>query len=124
MEEGGNLQDHLSRFQNCVANLLKVDVKYKDDDKALLFLRSLSPSFKHFKTTIMFGKESIKLDEVMEAIQSYSKMDENTEGSQAHGLYTKGKERGRSENILERFSMNEAKPVTTPLAAHYRLSAL
>ncbi|TXG53866.1 hypothetical protein EZV62_019122 [Acer yangbiense] len=28
------------------------------------------------------------------------------------------------QNILERFNMNEAKPVTTPLAAHYRLSAL
>ncbi|KAK0572693.1 hypothetical protein LWI29_035568 [Acer saccharum] len=81
MEEGGNLQDHLSRFQNCVANLLKVDVKYDDDDKALLLLRSLPPSFKHFRTTIMFGKESLKLDEVMEAIQSYVKMDENTEGS-------------------------------------------
>ncbi|TXG69854.1 hypothetical protein EZV62_004789 [Acer yangbiense] len=26
--------------------------------------------------------------------------------------------------ILERFNMNEAKPMTTPLAAHYRLSAL
>ncbi|KAK0585355.1 hypothetical protein LWI29_027350 [Acer saccharum] len=38
MEKGGNLQDHLSRFQNCVANILKVDVKYEDDDKALLLL--------------------------------------------------------------------------------------
>ncbi|TXG63967.1 hypothetical protein EZV62_010961 [Acer yangbiense] len=28
------------------------------------------------------------------------------------------------QNILERFNMNEAKPVTTPLAAHYRLRAL
>ena len=91
--EGGNLQDHSSIFQNCVANILKVDVKYEDDDKALLLLRSLPPSFKHFKTTIMFGKEILKLDEVMEAIQSNVKMDEITEGFQAHGLYAKGKER-------------------------------
>jgi hypothetical protein len=95
MKKCGNLQDHLSRFHNCVANLLKVDVKYDDDDKALLLLRSLPSSFKHFRTTIMFGKESLKLDEVMEAIQSYVKIDENTKGSQAHGLYAKGKERGR-----------------------------
>ena len=73
-------------------------MKYDDDDKALLLLRSLLSSFKHFRTTIMFGKESLKLDEVMEAIQSYVKMDENTEGSQAHGLYAKGKERGRSQS--------------------------
>ena len=104
MEEGENLQDHLSRFQNCVANLLKVDVKYDDDDKALLLLRSLPSSFKHFRTTIMFGKESLKLDEVMEAIQSYVKMDENTEGSQAHGLYAKDKERGRSQNTHDKSS--------------------
>ncbi|TXG67026.1 hypothetical protein EZV62_008301 [Acer yangbiense] len=28
------------------------------------------------------------------------------------------------QNILERFNMNEVKPVTTPLATHYRLNAL
>ncbi|KAK0600837.1 hypothetical protein LWI29_018847 [Acer saccharum] len=28
------------------------------------------------------------------------------------------------QNILEKFNMNEVKPVTTPLATHYRLSAL
>ncbi|KAI9196593.1 hypothetical protein LWI28_025284 [Acer negundo] len=48
--------------------------------------------------TIMFGKESLKLDRVMEVIQSYVKMDENTEGSQVHGLYAKGKERGQSQS--------------------------
>ncbi|KAI9201006.1 hypothetical protein LWI28_016448 [Acer negundo] len=83
-------------YRELCCKLLKVDVKYEDDDNALLLLRSLPPSFKHFRTTIMFSKESLKLDEVMEAIQSYVKMDENTEGSQAYGLYVKGKERGRS----------------------------
>ncbi|KAI9194646.1 hypothetical protein LWI28_007899 [Acer negundo] len=76
MEEGGNLQDHLSRFHNCVANLLKVDVKYEDDDKVFLLLRSPPRSFKHFRTTIMFGKESLKLDKAKRG-RSHSRRDKS-----------------------------------------------
>ncbi|CAL8167282.1 unnamed protein product [Prunus armeniaca] len=61
----------------------------KDDDMAM---RSLPSSFKHFRTTLMFGKESLKLEDVIQALQSYVKLDDITESSQ--GLYAKGKEKG------------------------------
>lgn len=70
-----------------------MDVKYEDDNKGLLLLRSLLSSFKHFRTTLMLRKDALKFDEVVEAIQFYVKMDENTESSQAHGIYVKRKEK-------------------------------
>lgn len=51
MGEGGDLQVHLSKFQNCVIDLSMMGEKYKDDDKAPLLLRSLPRSFKHFKSS-------------------------------------------------------------------------
>lgn len=86
LDEGGELQDHMSKFHNCVTNLSKMDVKYEDNDKGLLLLRSVLSSFKHFRTTLMLGKDALKFDEVVEAIQFYVKMDENTESSQVHGI--------------------------------------
>ncbi|CAL8999567.1 unnamed protein product [Prunus brigantina] len=92
LEEGGDIEDHVCRFQNCITNLQKVEETYKDDDMAIILLRSLPSSFKHFRTTLMFGKESLKLEDVIQALQSYAKLDDITESSQ--GLYAKGKERG------------------------------
>ena len=60
LEGGGDIEDHVCRFQNCIANLQKVEETYKDNDMAIILLRSLPSSFKHFRTTLMFGKESLK----------------------------------------------------------------
>ncbi|XP_040372400.1 uncharacterized protein LOC112194950 [Rosa chinensis] len=94
MEEGGDLQDHLNNFQICVANLSKVDVRYKDEEKTLMLLRSLPASFKHFITRLVSGKDSLKYDEITEAIQSYFKMSRETKSSQG-GLHVKGNETGQ-----------------------------
>ncbi|CAL8097158.1 unnamed protein product [Prunus armeniaca] len=95
LEEGGDIEDHVCRFQNCITNLQKVEETYKDDDMTIILLRSLPSSFKHFRTTLMFGKESLKLEDVIQALQSYAKLDDITESSQ--GLYAKGKEKGREK---------------------------
>ncbi|PRQ56251.1 putative RNA-directed DNA polymerase [Rosa chinensis] len=92
MEEGRDLQDHLNKFQICVANLSKVDVMYKDEEKALMLLRSLPASFEHFITRLVSGKDSLKYGEITEAIQSYFKMSRETESSQEGGIHVKGKE--------------------------------
>ncbi|KAI5312193.1 hypothetical protein L3X38_041366 [Prunus dulcis] len=98
LKERGDIEDHICRFQNCITNLQKVEETYKDDDMVIILLRSPPSSFKHFRTTLMFGKESLKLEDVIKALQSYAKLDDITESSQ--GLYAKGKERG-SEKTKE-----------------------
>ncbi|KAM1650570.1 hypothetical protein ACFXTN_003259 [Malus domestica] len=97
---GGDIEDHVCRFQNCVVNLQKVEETYKDDDMAIILLRSLPSSFKHFRTTLMFGKESLKLEDVIQALQSHAKLDDITKSSQ--GLYAKGKEKGREKTKEEK----------------------
>ncbi|KAH7519088.1 hypothetical protein JRO89_XSUnG0138700 [Xanthoceras sorbifolium] len=62
MEEGGDVMAHLNDFNRCITNFIRVNVKYEDDDKALLLLRSLPDSFKHFRTTLLFGNDTLECD--------------------------------------------------------------
>ncbi|KAL5812588.1 hypothetical protein ACOSQ3_027538 [Xanthoceras sorbifolium] len=55
------------------------NVKYEEDDKALLLLRSLSDSFKHFWTTLLFSKDTLECDTVISNIISYVKMNKTSE---------------------------------------------
>ena len=98
MEEGDDLHDHISKFQNCIINLEKVGSKMDDEDTAMMLLQSLPPSFKHFKTTMIFNNETITLAKVCENLEQYVKMQREEDNSQPRGLYVKGKERGRSKS--------------------------
>ena len=62
--EGDDIMEHLNIFNRCINDLLRVEVKY-EEDKALLLLRFLTSSFKHFRTTLMFGKETLRFEEVV-----------------------------------------------------------
>ena len=73
MEEW-DIMEHLNVFNHCINNLLQVEVKYEEKDKALLLLRSLSSSFMHFQTTLIFGKETLQFEEVVQDIISHVKM--------------------------------------------------
>ncbi|KAH7572270.1 hypothetical protein JRO89_XS04G0230200 [Xanthoceras sorbifolium] len=52
---------------------------YEEDDKALLLLRSLLDSFKRFRGTLLFGKNTLKYDTVVSDIISYVKMNKASE---------------------------------------------
>jgi len=69
---------HLNEFNRCVNDLLQVEVKYEEEDKALVLLRSLSSTFEHFRTTLMFGKETFRFEEVVQYIISHIKMNRST----------------------------------------------
>ena len=87
MEEGGDVMAHLNDFNRCISDLIRVDVKYEEDDKALLLLRSLPDSFKHFRTTLLFGKETLQCDVVVSDIISYVKLNKASErDAQGEGL--------------------------------------
>ena len=64
-------------------------MNYEDEDKALLLLASLPTSFDHLVTTLMYGKETIVLEEVTSALLSHIKMKQDCDGSQADGLIVK-----------------------------------
>ena len=70
-------------------------MNYEDEDKALLLLASLPTSFDHLVTTLMYGKETIVLEEVTSALLSHIKMKQDGNGSQADGLIVKSESSNR-----------------------------
>ncbi|KAJ8638856.1 hypothetical protein MRB53_015550 [Persea americana] len=64
MEEGCDLMEHMNTFNRMISDLLRLDVKFDDEDRALLLLNSLSDPYEHFVTTLLCGKETLNFEEV------------------------------------------------------------
>jgi len=60
---------HLSVFNQVISDLKRVDVKFEDEDKALMLLNSLpaSTTYENLVTTLTWGKESLELKDVRRA---------------------------------------------------------
>ena len=56
MQEGLNLAQHVNIFNQIITYLIRVDVKIEDEDKAIILLCSLPPSYKHLVTTLTYEK--------------------------------------------------------------------
>ncbi|CAD6236154.1 unnamed protein product [Miscanthus lutarioriparius] len=74
LQEGGLVMNHLSIFKEIVADLVSMEVKYDDEDLALLLLCSLPTSFANFQDTILLSRDELTLAEVYEALQTREKM--------------------------------------------------
>ncbi|VFQ95314.1 unnamed protein product [Cuscuta campestris] len=68
MAEEANFNGHLDEFNKITTELESIDVKIEEEDKALLLLASLPSSFDNIVTTLLFGKETLKFDEVVAAL--------------------------------------------------------
>ena len=66
--------NHLSIFKEIVVDLVSMEVKYDDEDLALLLLCSLPTSFANFEDTILLSRDELTLTEVYEALQTREKM--------------------------------------------------
>lgn len=51
MQEDSNQQQHVNVFNQIMSDLLRLDVKIKDDDKAIILLWALPNSYEHLVTT-------------------------------------------------------------------------
>ena len=58
MKEGIAVLEHLNFFNKVISELLAVDVKIDEEDKALILPRSLSQSYDHIVTTMFCVKNS------------------------------------------------------------------
>ncbi|ESR45251.1 hypothetical protein CICLE_v10003098mg [Citrus x clementina] len=70
MTEGTKIFDHLSVLNGIVLELEAIGVKIEDGDKALRLLWSLPTSYKHLLPTLMYGKETVNLEEVTNTLLS------------------------------------------------------
>ena len=56
--------EHLNLFNKVINELLAVDIKIDEEDKTLILLSSLLQSYDHIVTIMLYGKETIILEEV------------------------------------------------------------
>ena len=65
------MNDHITKFNQLVTDLLNMDETFKDEDLALMLLGSLPEEFEFLETTLLHGRSDISLSEVCAALYSY-----------------------------------------------------
>ncbi|KAL0378562.1 UNVERIFIED_CONTAM: Retrovirus-related Pol polyprotein from transposon TNT 1-94 [Sesamum radiatum] len=60
-----------------ITDLARLDVSIEDEHKAMILLCSLPFSYEHFVTTLTYGKETIKVDEITAALLAHDLLKQN-----------------------------------------------
>jgi len=99
MKEGTAVLEHLNFFNKVISELLAVDVKIDEEAKALILLSSLSESYDHITTIMLYSKKTLILKEVTSThlsneIEKRSNQEEQT-GSSLEVTGRKGRGEGR-----------------------------
>ncbi|GJU72676.1 retrotransposon protein, putative, ty1-copia subclass [Tanacetum coccineum] len=88
MPVGRKISEHIDEFNKIVLDLANIEVKFEDEDLALLLLTSLPASYEHFVDTLLYGREALTLEDVMALIKiqrksqkGYAKKDEQPSSS-------------------------------------------
>jgi hypothetical protein len=92
MAEGTSIQSHLNEFNSIIVDLESFDVKIDDEDKAILLVVSLPPSFKHFKEIMLYGNHtSLSFENVKSNLLSKEKFDvDSSSEPKGEGLIVRG----------------------------------
>ncbi|GJT06725.1 hypothetical protein Tco_0841187 [Tanacetum coccineum] len=86
MSAGRKISEHIDEFNKIVLDLANIEVKFKDEDLALLLLTSLLASYEHFVDTLVYGREALTLEDVMATLNSK----EIKKGLRQRGMMVKG----------------------------------
>ena len=90
MSEGTSMQSHLNEFNSIIVDLESLDVKIDDEDKTILLVVSLPPSFKHFKEIMFYGNHtSLSFENVKSNLLSKDDVDSRSE-PKGEGLIVRG----------------------------------
>jgi len=70
MKDDKPILQYLNTYNRIISDLLALEVKLEEEDKALLLLSSLPSSYDHLVTTIIYGKKTLKLQDVIQMLQN------------------------------------------------------
>ncbi|GKB89902.1 retrovirus-related pol polyprotein from transposon TNT 1-94 [Tanacetum coccineum] len=106
MPAGRKISEHIDEFNKIVPDLANIEVKFEDEDLALLLLTSLPASYEHFVNTLLYGREDLTLEDVMATLNSKEiKERSKAKGDDGEGLYV----RGRTDRRDSRQSMGNSR---------------
>uniref|UniRef100_A0A2N9J203 Integrase catalytic domain-containing protein n=1 Tax=Fagus sylvatica TaxID=28930 RepID=A0A2N9J203_FAGSY len=111
MTEGVDLRQHINTFKQIISDMLRIDIKFEDEDKAMMLLTSLPASYEHLVTTLLYGKETLELEEVSGALlDHYQRKHKDSAESSGEGLVVKGyQDRGRKKDKDEKSARGRSK---------------
>ena len=76
MTEGSSLRAHLNEFNTILIDLENLEVKIEDEDKAVLLVVSIPPSYKHFKEIMLYSSnDTLSYEDVKSNLLSKEKFD-------------------------------------------------
>ena len=93
MHEDKSIDEQLHTFNKLILDLEQIDVTVDDEDQALLLLTSLPKSYSNFKDTLLYGRESLTLDEIQATLNSkeLNHRSEDEGNAVAEGLNVRGR---------------------------------
>ncbi|KAH9678917.1 hypothetical protein KPL71_025907 [Citrus sinensis] len=90
MEEGSSLANHIDNFNRIILDLEDINVRLEDEDKAIILLSSLPPSYEHFVDTLLYGRQSITMADVKDSLSS-KEVTRKSEVKDGEGLTARGR---------------------------------
>ncbi|GKB14200.1 hypothetical protein Tco_0848123 [Tanacetum coccineum] len=85
---GGSQSEHIDEFQKLVGDLAAIDTAISDEDQALLLLTSLPSSYDNFVETLLYGRDTLKLEDVLATLNSRELQNiTEAKGDGGEGLY-------------------------------------
>ncbi|GKC01084.1 zinc finger, CCHC-type containing protein [Tanacetum coccineum] len=90
MHPGKSQSEHIDEFHNLVGDLVAIDTAISGEDQALLLLTSLPSSYDSFVETLLYCRDTLKLEDVLATLISreLQKMKE-AKGDGGEGLYVR-----------------------------------
>ena len=61
---------HIQKFNQIYNDLLNIRLKMEEEDKSLLLLYSLPPSYDPLVTTLLYGKETLEYEDMVSVLRS------------------------------------------------------
>ncbi|GKC66055.1 retrovirus-related pol polyprotein from transposon TNT 1-94 [Tanacetum coccineum] len=119
MTAGRKISEHIDEFNKIVLDLENIEVKFEDEDLALLLLTSLSASYEHFVDTLRYGREALTFKDLMATLNSKEiKERSKAKGDDGKGLYVRGRtdhkdsrqSRGKSRSKSQGYIKKEDQP--------------
>ena len=98
MEENIDLLEYLNKFNMLSTQLLNFGVKIGEEDKAILLLASLPPSYDHLVMTLLYRKETLAFEEVTRSLLSHE-MRKKPINDQADGLVARFEPKHKSDKF-------------------------